>query len=255
MENDKKLKLIGYCRVSTENQKNEGTIELQIQDIKKFAEQNNYKLVKIFQDNGVSGSLDWFERKGLNELFSYLEANRFVDGIMIYKLDRLARDLRIQENIIYDLQEKRKKKIISIKEPDLDSKDITRTLFRQMVSAVSQYEKGLITMRLSNGRIKKAERGGYAGGSTAYGYRAKNKSLKIDKKEAEVIKSIFRMRKRKLSLRDIAKELNGKGVKTARKGKWYAGTVRYILNNSLYKGVSNYKSVQFSNSDLGIFKG
>ncbi len=254
MEKDKKLKLIGYCRVSTENQKEEGTIDLQIKDIKRFAENNNYELVNTFCDNGVSGSLEWYERKGMLEMFNYLEQHQNIDGVLIYKLDRLARDLRIQENIIYDLQEKQKKTIISIKEPDLDSKDITRVLFRQMLSAVAQYERGLITMRMMNGRLKKAEKGGYAGGSAAYGYVVKNKGLKIDKKQAEVIKLIFLMRKKKKSLREIVGILNAENIKTARGGKWYAGTVRYMLNNNLYSGNCKYKKVLAINKKLNILQ-
>lgn len=252
MVNEKTLKLIGYCRVSTENQRDEGTIEHQVKDIENYAKQNGYQLIKIFKDNGVSGSLEWHQRKGMLELFNFMSEHRDIDGVLIYRLDRLARDLRVQENIIYDLQEKRKKTIISIKEPDLDSKDITRVLFRQMLSAVAQYERGLITMRMMNGRYKKAERGGFAGGSVAYGYMAKNKGLKIDKKQAEIIKLVFAMRKKKKSLRDIAYALNIEQVKTARGGKWYAGTVRYILNNELYKGVSNYKEIETRVMDLGI---
>lgn len=254
MEKDKKLKLIGYCRVSTENQKEEGTIDLQVKDIKRFADNNNYELVETFCDNGVSGSLEWYERKGMLAMFNYIEAHKNIDGVLIYKLDRLARDLRIQENIIYDLQEKQKKTIISIKEPDLDSKDITRVLFRQMLSAVAQYERGLITMRMTNGRLKKAEKGGYAGGSAAYGYVVKNKGLKIDKKQAEVIKLIFTMRKKKKSLRGIVNILNKENIKTARGGKWYAGTVKYILDNRLYQGEVSYKKVKTNNSNLNMFK-
>lgn len=252
MENIKPLKLIGYCRVSTENQKEEGTIEHQVKDITKFANQNNHQLVEVFRDNGVSGSKEWHERQGMLEMFNYVEKHKEIDGVLIFKLDRLARDLRVQENIIYDLQEKRKKTIISIKEPDLDSKDITRVLFRQMLSAVAQYERGLITMRMMNGRYKKAERGGYAGGHAAYGYAAKNKELKIEKKQAEVIRRIFLMRKKKMSLREIANLLNAERVKTARSGKWYAGTVKYILDNEIYKGVGNYKNIKSKVLGLSI---
>lgn len=254
MANEKQLKLIGYCRVSTENQKEEGTIEHQVKDIEKYAEQKGIRLIKVFKDNGVSGSLEWHQRKGMLELFDFLEEHKDIDGVLIYKLDRLARDLRVQENIIYDLQEKRKKTIISIKEPDLDSKDITRVLFRQMLSAVAQYERGLITMRMMNGRLKKAEKGGYAGGSAAYGYVAKNKELRVDKKQAEVIKRIFQMRRKKCAFRKIAGVLNAEKIKTARGGLWYAGTVKYILDNELYGGAVNYKQVRTKNSRLNILK-
>lgn len=254
MENDKQLKLIGYCRVSTENQKDEGTIEHQVKDIENYAKQNGHHLAKVFRDNGVSGSLEWHQREGMVELFNFMSEHRDIDGVLIYKLDRLARDLRVQENIIYDLQEKRKKTIISIKEPDLDSKDITRVLFRQMLSAVAQYERGLITMRMMNGRYKKAERGGFAGGATAYGYSAKNKELKIDKKQAEVVKRIFLMRKKKKSLREIVSALNNENIKTSRGGKWYAATIRYVLNNGLYGGTSIYKEIKTKTTNLRIVK-
>lgn len=42
--------------------------------------------------------------------------------------------------------------------------------------------------------------------------------------------------KNKLSLRQIANRLNEKVIPTKRGGKWYAGTVRYILLNARYKG-------------------
>ncbi len=252
MDKVKRLNLIGYCRTSTENQKEEGTINHQVEDLKSYADKNNIRLIETFKDDGVSGSLEWHDRKGMSEMFNYIEVNQNVDGIIIYKLDRLARDLRIQENIIYDLQERKGKQIISIKEPDLDSKDITRVLFRQMLSAVAQYEKGLITMRMMNGRIKKAEKGGYAGGSPAYGYVSKDKKLLVNKSQAEVVRFIFQLR-RKMSLREIVKELNRLNIKTARGGKWHAGTVRYIINNRIYKGKTKYKGINNKNIELNVF--
>ncbi len=107
-----KQKIIGYCRVSTDSQREERTIELQEEALQEFIKKNNYELVKIFKDDGVSGELE--DRPALVKMFDYLEDNQEVCGVLIYKLDRLARDVRIQENIIYDLQEKRNKKIISI---------------------------------------------------------------------------------------------------------------------------------------------
>ena len=48
-------KIIGYCRVSTDNQKDEGTIDLQRQALKEYADAKDYELVKVFEDEGVSG--------------------------------------------------------------------------------------------------------------------------------------------------------------------------------------------------------
>ena len=81
-------KLVGYARVSTDNQKDEGTIELQEIALKEYCASNGYMLDKVFRDDGVSGGLE--DRPGLAEMFTYLETHNEIDSVLIYKLDRLA---------------------------------------------------------------------------------------------------------------------------------------------------------------------
>ncbi len=247
------MKIIGYARVSTDNQKEEGTIEIQEEALKEYAETNGYEILNIFKDEGVSGSLE--NRPGLSQLFYYLENHRDIEGVLIFKLDRLARDLYIQEHLIKQL-ENRGKKLYSIKEPNLDGTDPLRKAFRQFIGIVSELEKAFITMRLSGGRINKARKGGYAGGRKALGYYVKDKDLLIDTEQAEVIRSIFTMRKNNLTLREIAWELNRQNIPTARVGKqWYARTVKKILDNPIYKGQLTYKNESCERLDLALVCG
>lgn len=67
------MKVLGYCRVSTENQKEEGTIEMQVQEVKLFCSNLGYELVEVFKDDGFSGAKDLEHRPGLANLFDYLE--------------------------------------------------------------------------------------------------------------------------------------------------------------------------------------
>jgi len=243
-------KIIGYCRVSTDNQKEEGTIEIQEHALREYAKANGYDLVTIFRDNGVSGGLE--DRPGLIELFNFLESNNQIDGVLVYKLDRLARDLYIQEHLIKKL-EMLQGSILSVKEPNLDSNDPMRKAFRQFMGIVSELEKAFITMRLSGGRINKARKGGYAGGRAPLGYSVENKDLIIDGVAIKTVKEIFYLkRNRRFGLRQIARHLNDNNIPTARGGKWYAGTVRYMLNNQLYRGEIIYKEVGFKREDLKI---
>ncbi|OGN26825.1 MAG: hypothetical protein A3B17_00285 [Candidatus Yanofskybacteria bacterium RIFCSPLOWO2_01_FULL_45_72] len=243
-------KLVGYCRVSTENQKEEGTIEIQEQALKEYADTNGYELITTFKDEGVSGGLE--NRPGLAELFSYLEGDNQADAVLIYRLDRLARDLYIQEHLIKKL-EMLHKSILSTKERDLDSNDPMRKAFRQFMGIVSELEKSFITMRLSGGRINKARKGGYAGGRVALGYIAENNDLKIDDVAIKIVKEIFYLRRyKKLGFRRIARFMNVKNAPTVRGGKWYPATIKYILNNNLYRGKITYKDVEFKRQDLKI---
>lgn len=246
-------KIIGYCRVSTDNQKDEGTIDLQRQALKEYADAKGYELVKIFEDEGVSGGLE--DRAGLAELFSFLEdkENKGVEAVLIFKLDRLARDLYIQEHLIKKL-EALSVGLISTKEADLASDDPMRKAFRQFMGIVSELEKSFITMRLSGGRINKIKnKKTYAGGGIALGYSTIDKDLVIDEKQAETIRQIFKMKRYgKKGLREIARTLNEQGVATARGGKWHAGTIKYILANPLYKGVMAYSGIEAKRADLAL---
>ncbi|MBA7557214.1 hypothetical protein ES705_49956 [subsurface metagenome] len=158
-KNKELTKLVGYCRVSTDNQKEEGTIEIQEKALKEYADKNNIELIQIFRDEGISGSKELEDRPGLFGLFDFIEDGRDIKGVLIFKLDRLARDLYIQEHLIKKL-ELLNLELISIKEPDLSSKDPMRKAFRQFMGIVSELEKAFITMRLSAGRINKAQKGG-----------------------------------------------------------------------------------------------
>ena len=246
-------KIIGYCRVSTDNQKDEGTIDLQRQALKEYADAKGYELVKVFEDEGVSGGLE--NRAGLAELFDFLEdkENKGVEAVLIFKLDRLARDLYIQEHLIKKL-EALSVGLISTKEADLASDDPMRKAFRQFMGIVSELEKSFITMRLSGGRINKIKnKKTYAGGGIALGYSTIDKDLVIDTAGADTIRQIFKMKRYgKKGLREIARTLNEQGVATARGGEWHAGTIKYMLANPLYKGVMAYSGIKAERSDLAL---
>lgn len=248
-----KLNYYAYLRVSTGNQKEEKTIQIQEIAIKEYAEKNNINIVKMFEDDGISGGLE--DRPALAELFDSLKTNgKDIEGIIIYRLDRLARSVRIQENLIYDLQEKRGKKIISIKEPDLDSKDITRVLTRQILGSISQYERGVIAMRLKSGRLNKLRKGGFPGGGVAMGYEVIDKELVRKPEDVAIVRQIYYLKRyKRYSLSEICKTLNGNNIKTPKGGaQWYAGTVKYILNNSLYRGRMSYSGAEATRSDLSL---
>lgn len=243
------MDIVGYARVSTENQREEGTIEIQQSALIEYASANGFNLIKTFTDNGVSGGLE--NRTGLSSLFDFLEQHQEITAVLIFKLDRLARDLYLQEHLIQKL-ESMGKVLYSIKEANLDSNDPMRKAFRQFMGIVSELEKSFITMRLSGGRINKAKKGRYAGGSPALGYTPVDKELNLDANNTSTIKSIFNMKSANMGLREIARRLNADNIPTARGGKWYAGTVKYILENPVYKGIIKYANVTANNDSIAI---
>lgn len=248
-----KSKYIAYCRTSTENQREKETIELQVEALQKYANKNSLEIIEWFKDDGVSGGLE--SRPELIRLMKFLEENNEIEGVLIYKLDRLARDLYIQEGLIKELT-KLNKQIVSTLEPDLDSCDPFRKAFRQMLGVFSEFEKAMITLRMKNGRNSAVAKGRWHGGSI-YGYdHGKNGELIINQKEAEVVKRIYKLKRyQKFTCSKIAKLLNSEGAPTKRKNtKWHSFTVKKILKNPIYRGKLRYLNNEYAGQQESIIK-
>lgn len=86
-------KALIYCRVSSERQVNEGNgLGSQERRCRDYAHARGYKVIKVFYDEGVSGSL--FGRPAMNNLISYLDDNQNETFIIIFDdLSRFARDV------------------------------------------------------------------------------------------------------------------------------------------------------------------
>jgi DNA invertase Pin-like site-specific DNA recombinase len=71
--------------------------------VRGYARTNGIRIAKIFREEGVKGTKDLENRPALQEVLIALHANG-VKLVLIEKLDRLARDLMVQESIIADME-------------------------------------------------------------------------------------------------------------------------------------------------------
>jgi len=243
-----------YIRVSSDIQVKDGYgLRIQKEAIEKYARQNNLAIAEVFSEEGISGTLR--ERPALVQLFNALGEGK-VCKVVILRLDRLARDLLIQENLIADFQ-KRGAELLSVDEPDLCSSDPTRKLFRQMKGAIAEYEKAMITLRMSAGRMAKASQGKYAGGSVPFGYRVANGQHEPIAEKAEVVRRIFSLRRKQrsgkqFSLRRIAELLNSEGAMSPTDAPWNPQSVNRVLRNEIYRGTLKYTSSRIFKPQLKI---
>lgn len=234
---------VGYIRVSTDTQAEKGMgLEIQKESIQKYTKGLKLNLAKIYEDAGISGAS--LERPALLELLADAKRGLFKKAIIL-RLDRLARDLFGQLFIEKEL-EVAGIELISISEPDLGKNDPNSKLFRQIKGAFAQYEKSIITIRLKTGRLMKVKNGGFPGGNMSLGYKLIKGNLKKVEHEIEIVKRIKTLRRgrNKMSMWKIAEILNQENVPTKRGGKWYAGTIRKVLNNKLYDGILKYGEAQ-----------
>src|ERR1700685_837323 len=110
-----------YLRVSGKSQVSGDGFPRQLKAIRDYAAAHGIKLVHVFREEGVSGTVENMNRPAWSELMAMLHSNG-IRTIIIEKLDRLARDLMVQETAIADLR-KNGFTLVSVSEPDLMASD------------------------------------------------------------------------------------------------------------------------------------
>jgi DNA invertase Pin-like site-specific DNA recombinase len=212
------IKAFAYLRVSGKGQVEGDGFTRQLEAIKKYAAANDIKVVKDYREEGVSGTTDWANRPAFSEMMTSLLANG-TRTVLVERLDRIARDLMVQESIIADFKRKGLT-IVSVAEPDLCSEDPSRVLMRQLLGAFFQYEKTMIVLKLRGARVRKKDAEGRCEGRKPYGERPG---------EAEVIERILSLRDAGVAMDTIAETLNTAGTKPRKGSKWYGSSVRNVL--------------------------
>lgn len=199
----------------------------------KWAKANNHKLVAVLKDEGISGTKDLPDRPALADALRLVKEGH-VKGVVVYRLDRLARDLVIQEQLLAEVR-RLGGTLFTTSAGEAhyledDPSDPSRTLIRQVLGAVGQYERAMISLRLRSGRRAKADRGGFAYGSPALGFKAENGSLVPVEDEQAVIDRIAALRGAGASLRTICNTLTAEGHPTKRGTRWHPNTVARVLD-------------------------
>ena len=133
-----KTKVYSYLRVSGRGQITGDGFPRQRECIQEYCLQNNCEIDKEFVENGVSGTLDAFDREALTEMFEALK-NNDVKLVLVETAQRLARDLMISEILLAQFR-KMGVTVISAEcgtDLSVNDNDHTKKLIRQILSAIS----------------------------------------------------------------------------------------------------------------------
>ena len=218
-------KAVSYLRVSGKGQVEGDGFPRQRDAVRKYAKAHGLDLVDEYRDEGVSGTRELADRAGLAALLDRLESNG-VRVVLVERADRLARDLLVGEVILARFRELGVKVIAADSGVDLTVSDAdpTRTLIRQVLGAVSQFEKSVLVLKLRAARDRTRRKTGRCEGRKPYGHRPG---------EQAVVERIITMRRKprggkRASYAKIADALNADKVPTRTGAPWAAETVRRI---------------------------
>lgn len=214
---------VSYMRVSTLTQIDNTSFEVQAEKIELHCKLHDIELVDVFKDEGISAK--GFEaRDDYNRMIDFVsDKSNEIDMILVYKADRIHRSLK-NLMIMIDFLQEIEVDFISITE-QFDTSTAQGLLFLQMLGSFSEFERKVIAERTKSGRLANGKKHVHPGGKPPIGFKLENKVYKVDEKEAQVIREIFRLRSKGLSLKAIGNEV---GMSKQR--------VHYILKNQMYKG-------------------
>ena len=221
-----------YSRVSSTEQVSNNSLPSQKRAMRTFAADKGYTIPDdfVFVDAGFSGAV--LDRTALSKLREAVRA-RLVDAVVIFDLDRLARDLGHQI-LLLDEFEKHGAAL------EVVNGAIERTaevrMLAQMRGMFSQYERAKIRERVTRGRRERALSGRPVPGAAPYGFEFKNGELTVIEHEAAVVRRMFEMCGAGTPVSRISRILNEDGVKPRRVPGWTATTVGKILRNETYVG-------------------
>lgn len=222
-----------YIRVSGRGQLEGDGPERQRQSIKSFAEHFSIPLVGEFFEQAVSGTVDGLDRPAFSEMMLYIDERATSDSpintVIVERLDRLARDLMISEVILAAFR-KRGIVVLAADQGQLidmasDGGDPTRVLIRQIMGALSQWEKSQLVKKMAAARARIKAKGERCEGNTPYGSRLGEKQVLEFLKNNQGITS-----------KGLADLLNEGGFKTRRGTNWTRQSVEW-LKKQIGKGV------------------
>lgn len=215
---------IGYIRVSTEQQAEEGvSLDAQKEKIVSWCKANDYELINVYMDAGISGK-NMDKRAGLQEALKDTKKDM---ALVVYSLSRLARSTKDTLSIADSLNS-RGADLVSLTER-IDTTGAMGKMMFTLISAFNQLERDITSERTTMAlRHKKAKGEIYS--TVPFGYKEIEKRLVVVDKEAKAVAEVLKQRKEGKTLVEIATWLNSNGITGKKGGKWYASTVRYLIN-------------------------
>ena len=247
-------RVIGYIRVSTDNQ----DLERQRVLIRKYCENKGYSLLRIEEDYAISGTVS--NRNGLNSILNI--TNSVADMVVVSELSRLSRQDDIFETLTQIHTIIRNVDLVILDEPDkVYEAGKTIILSDFLMLAIKAYgaadERKKIVSCMTTGKDSKVQAfplmltdsniptGFKAVPNPNYIKGATPKMLLVeDEERMQLVRDIFNYVANGLSLGKTAEKLNMLGYRTARNKPFYEQSIRTIINDSIYNGVRYWKGMK-----------
>lgn len=231
-----------YARYSSDNQREE-SIEGQIRECTAYAEKNGITVVKHYIDRALSAKTD--NRPDFQQMIKDSE-KRLFDIVLVWKLDRFARNRYDSAHYEYQL-ERNHVKLVSATEPISDSP--AGIMVKSMLTGMAEYYSAELSEKVVRGMTENVLKGKYNGGTIPIGFKVdEEKFFQIDPLKAPFVVEAFQRYNDGATMKELMNWLNDSGVTTNRNQKFTYNSVQTMLTNKRYIGENHFKDIVMPDS-------
>ena len=238
-----KVRVAAYCRVSTAEEAQEGSFEMQVQHFQSVIDNNpNYELVKIYTDKGISGT-SVGKRKGFQEMIEDACAGK-IDLILTKSISRFGRNIVDILTTLRTLSDLNPPVAVNFESEGINTSDGKNKLIISILSALAELESQQKSIAIKEGIRYRMQEGlyKYSVKNTIGYYRDYSGRVKIEPAEAEIVRYIFDSFTEGASPREIAESLTEQGIRSPKGMEyWRQSTIKSILRNEKYCGDVRYQ--------------
>jgi len=237
-EQNQTIRVAAYCRVSTVEEAQVGSFEMQVQHFTALIENNPfYEMVDIYADEGISGT-SVNKRKGFQDMIEAAQ-NGEIDLILTKSISRFGRNIVDILTTLETLRDLNPPVAVMFESEGINTSDDKSKLIISILSALAELESQQKSIAIKEGIRYRMQEGLYKFSvkNTLGYYRNYAGMVKIEPAEAEIVKYIYDSFIEGASPAEIADALTEQGIRSP-KGmeRWRAATIKNILRNEKYCG-------------------
>ncbi len=210
-----------------------------------------------YDDGGFSGGS--MERPALQQLLADV-AERRLDVIVVYKVDRLTRSLADFAKLV-ELFDSKGVSFVSVTQSFNTTTSMGRLTLNVLLS-FAQFEREVTGERIRDKIAASKKKGIWMGGPVPLGYRVEARKLLVDEVEAETVRLIFGRYLELGSIPALQRDLRKRGVRSRARvlasGKSTGdvpltnGPLSHLLKNRMYLGELNHRGVSYKGEHPAI---
>lgn len=236
------MKAATYTRVSTDDQRDGASLDVQVERCRVYAEAQGWEVVADFSDPGVSGAT-FYERTGLLAALSAAERDE-VEVVVAYNLDRFSRGIWPQLTAAAEAAGVR----LVTADGVIDTADDDRELPADMYEAFAKEQRRMTVKKSMASRAQRVRSGNWVGGVAPYGHRIEKSEhsgsrLQVSEEEQAIILRAFElMLDENCSPSETAQRLNAEGF-DKRGRRWDSRNLVQSLDKTTLAGRFVYGKV------------